>query len=195
LTITSPAGKNPTLKNITGTVVYSGMEAQFSGIRRAKDRANNLVDNHWEFVSFKWKEDYPQGNNLDHDNSLFALDVSDDAGDPLIMFRYAYPGVLGHTWYLDLAAKKERMSDKYDGRLSNAEKARLGMDAHYPDVKAAAQAVAVETEEEGESGSDTDEEVQPKNSKPRFAAAGKRKPDSSASSEISDIRPKRRKMA
>ncbi|KAJ7709520.1 hypothetical protein B0H17DRAFT_1028208 [Mycena rosella] len=188
LTITCPAGKRPTLKNITGTIVHFGKEAQFSGIKRAKDRSKNLVDNQWEFVSLKWKENY--GDNQDHDNCLIALDVSDDDGDPFIMFRYASPAPLGgNTWFLDIAAKKERERD--ENGLSSAEMARLGMDAHYPDVKAAAQAHAEETEEEeSASESDTDDEVPAR--KPRTAA--KRKPDSSVSDEL-EVRPKKRKAA
>ncbi|KAJ7137689.1 hypothetical protein C8R44DRAFT_335130 [Mycena epipterygia] len=189
LNITCPVGKKPTLKNITdyitGTVVHFGKEARFSGIKRAKDREKNLVDNHWEFVSLKWKEDYE--DNQDDGHSLLALEVSDDDGDPFVMFRYASPGRLGHTWYLDIAAKKERRRDKYG--LSTAEMGRLGMEAHYPEVKAAA--LAEESEEESESeesGSDDEAPAQ----KPRPAAASKRKSDSPATDEL-DTRPKRRK--
>ncbi|KAJ6597269.1 hypothetical protein DFH09DRAFT_1134113 [Mycena vulgaris] len=188
LTITCPAGKRPTLKNITGTIVHFGKEAQFSGIKRAKDRAKNLVDNQWEFVSLKWKEDY--GDNQDHDNSLLALEVSDDDGDPFVMFRYASPGMVGATWYLDIAAKKERKPGVYG--LSAAEMARLGMDAHYPEVRAAAQALAKnaeeEEEEESESESSGDDEVQVEK------RSGKRKPDSAASDEVG-LRPTKRKAA
>ncbi|KAJ7461460.1 hypothetical protein FB451DRAFT_1371199 [Mycena latifolia] len=186
LTITCPAGKRPTLKNITGTIVHFGKEAQFSGIKRAKDEAKNLVDNRWEFVSLKWKEDY--GDNQDHDNSLIALDVSDDHGDPFIMFRYASPAAVGgNTWYLDIAAKKERKPDEYG--LSTPEMTRLGMEAQYPDVRAAAQArLKAEADEEDESESSTDDED------PVEKSRSKRKPDSSASVEV-DLRPKKRKAA
>ncbi|KAJ6453465.1 hypothetical protein C8R47DRAFT_1168024 [Mycena vitilis] len=185
LTITCPTGKKPTLKNITGTVVHFGKEARFSGIKRAKDQEKNLLDNHWEFVSFKWKENY--GDNLDDGNSILALEITDDDGEPFVMFRYASPAPLGgHTWYLDIAAKKERRKDVYG--LSGAERARLGMQAQYPEVRAAALAARMEEESESESSSDDEVMQKPK-------PTGKRKPDSSVDELDSPVRPKRRKAA
>ncbi|CAK5277565.1 unnamed protein product [Mycena citricolor] len=178
LTISS-TGKRPTLKNITGTVVVFGKEAKFSGIKRAKDRdKNHLVDNHWEFVTFKWKESY--GPQLqDEGNSLVALDVMDDGGDPFVMMRCTYPGPSGHTWYRDLAAKKERRPKRHG--LSDAERARLHMEVHYPEVRAAAQAKAAagkaaaessSSEEESDEDSSSDENVA---SRRRGSRPGKRK--------------------
>ncbi|KAJ7510203.1 hypothetical protein B0H11DRAFT_1958183 [Mycena galericulata] len=183
LTITCPPGKNPTLKNITGTVVHFGKEARFSGIKRAKDRETlTLATNHWEFVSFKWKENY--GDNQDDGCSILALDVSDDDGDPLVMFRYASPSIRGVDAWLDIAAKKERRPNEYG--LSTAEMKRLGMDAQYPEVKAAALAEKSDEESESESGSDDEGPAK----KPR--STDKRKPDSTATDET-DVRPKKRK--
>ncbi|KAJ7256537.1 hypothetical protein B0H12DRAFT_513266 [Mycena haematopus] len=190
LTITCPGGKKPTLKNITGTVRLFGKEARFSGIKRAKDRDNkNLVDNHWEFVSFKWKENY--GDNQDEGNSILALEICDDSNTPFIMFRYASPApILGHMWYLDIAAKKEKPGQKQKGYgLSTAEMARLGMRAEYPEVKARALAAASREESE-ESDSSSDEEGAAEKPKP----AGKRKPDSTVD-ELESGRPKKRKPA
>ncbi|KAJ7827511.1 hypothetical protein B0H14DRAFT_2814574 [Mycena olivaceomarginata] len=190
LTITCPAGKKPTLKNITGTVRLFGKEARFSGIKRAKDRDNkNLVDNHWEFVTFKWKENY--GDNQDDGNSIFASEISDDNGAPFVVFRYASPApVTGHMWYLDIAAKKERPGQKQKGYgLSAAEMARLGMRAEYPEVRARALAVASREESE-ESDSSSDEEDAAEKHKP----AGKRKPDSTVDG-LDPGRPKKRKPA
>ncbi|KAJ7047160.1 hypothetical protein C8F04DRAFT_221865 [Mycena alexandri] len=186
LTIGCPSGKQPTLKNITGTVVHFGKEGRFSGIKRAKDRENkNLVNNHWEFVSFKWKENY--GDNQDDGNSILALEVTDDTGEPFIMFRCAQspPLKLGYMWYLDIAARKERRlnSTRNDSGLSHAEMARLGMQAHYPEIRAAAQAT-VKSKEESESESSSDDEVE----NPR--SAGKRKLDPMGEESV---RPKKRK--
>ncbi|KAJ7217208.1 hypothetical protein GGX14DRAFT_602589 [Mycena pura] len=173
LTITCPAGKKPTLKNITGTVVHFGKEARFAGIRRAKDRDKQLVDNHWEFVSFKWKADY--GDNQDDGNSLFALAVDDDSGEPFVMFRYASPGRVGDT-YLDIAAKKERRRRGASGcSLSSAEMARLGMDASYPEVRAtalAAEAAGTESSDGSEPQSSSEEESE---SPTETRSTGKRK--------------------
>ncbi|KAJ7085740.1 hypothetical protein B0H15DRAFT_846183 [Mycena belliarum] len=185
LIISCPVGKRATLKNIAGTVVHFGKEAQFSGIKRAKDQAKNLLNNQWEFGSLKWKEDY--GDNQEHGNCLIALDVSDEDGDPFVMFRYASPAAVGgHTSYLDIAAKKERGTDKYG--LSKAEMARLGMDSHYPDVRAAAQVRLADAPDEEESESGTDDEV------PVEKSRSKRKPESTASFEL-DLRPRKRKAA
>ncbi|KAJ7723979.1 hypothetical protein DFH07DRAFT_855505 [Mycena maculata] len=186
LTITCPPGKNPTLKNITGVVMHFGKEARFTGIKRAKDRQTNLLaTNHWEFVSFRWKENY--GDSQDDGCSILALEISDDDGDPFVMFRYASPGRGGDTWYLDIAAKKERRPKQYG--LSSAEMKRLGMQAQYPEVRAAALAEKLEEEEsESESGSDDEGPI----GKPR--APSKRKPDSSATDEL-EVRPKKRKAA
>jgi hypothetical protein len=185
LNITCPAGKKPTLKNITGTVVHFGKEGRFSGIKRAKDQEKNLVDNHWEFVSFKWKENY--GDNQDDGNSILALEISDDDGEPFVMFRYASPApLLGHMWYLDIAAKKERRPKEYG--LSTAEMARLGMRAQYPEVRAAA--LEAESNEESESESSSDDEDPAE--KPK--SAGKRKPDSTVD-ELDSVRSKKRKAA
>ncbi|KAJ6502157.1 hypothetical protein C8R45DRAFT_975577 [Mycena sanguinolenta] len=190
LTITCPSGKKPTLKNITGTVRLFGKEARFSGIKRAKDRDNkNLVDNHWEFVTFKWKENY--GDNQDEGNSILALEISDDNNTPFVMFRYASPApITGHMWYLDIAAKKEKPGQKQKSHgLSTAEMTRLGMRAEYPEVKARALAAASREESE-DSESSSDEESVAETSKP----AGKRKPDSTVE-ELGPGRPKKRKPA
>ncbi|KAJ6618800.1 hypothetical protein B0H10DRAFT_2028028 [Mycena sp. CBHHK59/15] len=152
LTITCPPGKRATLKNISGTVVHFGKEARFSGLKRAKDADKKHVDNQWEFVTLKWKEDY--GDNQNGDNDLLALEVSDDGGEPFVMFRYASPGMMGHTWYLDIAAKKQRVKDEYG--LTSSEMERLGMQAQYPEIKAAA--LAVVSDDESESGIDADVE-------------------------------------
>ncbi|KAF7338019.1 MFS transporter [Mycena venus] len=128
LTITCPKNARPTLKNITGTVMHFGKEARFSGIKRAKDQdSKSLVDCHWEFVSFKWKENYD--DTQDDGNSILALEVSDDDGEPFVMFRCASPAPeLEHMWYLDIAAKKERPGQRQKGYgLSAAEMGRLGM--------------------------------------------------------------------
>ncbi|KAJ7766892.1 hypothetical protein B0H16DRAFT_374963 [Mycena metata] len=182
LTISCPSGKQPTLKNITGTVVHFGKEGRFSGIKRAKDRENkNLVNNHWEFVTFKWKED-----GQDDGNSILALEVADDAGEPFIMFRCAQSPApkLGYMWYLDIAARKDRrLNSRSDSALSHGEMARLGMQAHYPEIRAAAQ-VMVKSEEESESESSSDDEVE--NPRP----AGKRKLDPTGEESV---RPKKRK--
>ncbi|KAJ6531329.1 hypothetical protein B0H19DRAFT_1191291 [Mycena capillaripes] len=188
LTITCPAGKKPTLKNITGTVVHFGKEGRFSGIKRAKDQEKNLVNNHWDFCSFHWKENY--GDNQDEGNSILALEVSDDNGEPFVMFRYASPApLLGHMWFLDIAAKKERRPN--DHGLSTAEMARLGMQAEYPEVRAAAQAAASDEESESESSSDDESAEEKEKPKP----AGKRKPDSNVDDPDSPVRPKKRKTA
>ncbi|KAF8211837.1 hypothetical protein K438DRAFT_1805437 [Mycena galopus ATCC 62051] len=188
LTITCPGGKKPTLKNITGTVRLFGKEARFSGIKRAKDRDNkNLVDNHWEFVSFKWKENYG-AECLDDGNSILALEISDDGGSPFVMFRYASPPPKsGHTWYLDVAAKKERPGQKQKGyALSTTEMTRLGMRAEYPEVRARALAAASREESEESSSSDEDDVAE------KHRPTGKRKPDSD---ELDVVRPKKRKPA
>ncbi|KAJ7286178.1 hypothetical protein C8J57DRAFT_1286950 [Mycena rebaudengoi] len=180
LSITCPHGENATLENISGTVVHFGKEAQFSGLRCAKDRSNNLLDNFWEFVEFKWKENY--GDNLDHDNALLALGVCDDDGEPFVTFRYASPGRMGN-WYLDIAAKKQRnISDRC--KLTTAEMERLGMEAQYPEVRAAAEAEA-EAESDSESGTEAEAEVGSK-------SAGKRKL-TPVTDEEEDARPKKRK--
>ncbi|KAK7038029.1 MFS transporter [Favolaschia claudopus] len=122
ITITCPGGKKPTLKNITGTVRLFGKEARFSGIKRAKDRDNkSLVDNHWEFVTFKWKENYP--DSQDDGNSVLALAIADDDGEPFVMFRCASPMKFpGHIWYTEYAGKKERPGQKQKGYgVSSAE--------------------------------------------------------------------------
>ncbi|KAJ7096463.1 hypothetical protein C8R43DRAFT_262852 [Mycena crocata] len=183
LTITCPSGKKPTLKNITGTVVHFGKEARFSGIKRAKDREKNLVDNHWEFASFRWKENYP--NSQDDGNSILALEVSGDDGEPFVMFRCVYPGTRGYAWYLDIAAKKAKRPKQFG--LSTAEMRRLGMQAHYPEVKAAA--LAAEEEEESESERSSDDEATAENP---VRPAGKRKPDSTTTDEL-DVRLKKRR--
>lgn len=192
LTITCPSGKKPTLKNITGTVVHFGKEGRFSGIKRAKDPEKNLLNNHWEFCSFHWKENY--GDNQDEGNSILALDVSDDDGEPFVMFRYASPApTLGYMWFLDIAAKKERRPK--DPGLSSAEMTRLGMQAEYPEVRAAAQAAAeAEEESESESESSSDEEGAGEKEK-QAKRAGKRKPDPNVDDLDSPVRPKKRKTA
>ncbi|KAJ7172154.1 hypothetical protein C8R46DRAFT_1084965 [Mycena filopes] len=178
LSISCPSGKKPTLKNIAITVVHFGKEGRGSGIKRAKHRhTGGLCPSHFEFVSFKWKENYGDGKQ-DDGNSILALEVADDNGSPFIIFRCATatPPDLGYLWYIDIAARKERRSNstRNEYGLSDAEMARLGMRAHYGEVKAAAQLSVTLKEEESESESESSSDDELEKSRP----PGKRKLDS-----------------
>ena len=67
LTITCPAGRKPTLKNIHGRVEHFGKIGTFNGIKRARTRDGSaLAEGVWEFVTFRWKKQ-PEDDSQDDD--------------------------------------------------------------------------------------------------------------------------------
>jgi len=136
LTLGAPEGEAVTLANAQGRINWGTVSHAYTGMERLRekwsaDESVPWLESYWRIII---TEDENEEGWLDHDdNAIGVMKVNDDNGCPFLCFDWSHPPGCHSSWSGYYVCKK--MVKGKSWRLTEREKARLGIDMSKPRVE------------------------------------------------------------